>query len=96
MLGRLLYMLPFFGMATAIYFIWTADIRAAVLLGGLALTQALICLLYLVVQIIYNGVEGVLEVEVNLSDALVPITFLCLSSSIFLLLSQQIAQEFYL
>ena len=93
MLGRLLYMLPFFGMATAIYFIWTADIRAAVLLGGLALTQALICLLYLVVQIIYNGV---LEVEVNLSDALVPIVFLCLSSSIFLLLSQQIAQEFYL
>ncbi len=46
MLGRLLYMIPFFGMVVGGYFIWTADIRGALLLAGLALTQSFICLLY--------------------------------------------------
>ena len=50
MLSRLLYMIPFFGMVIGSFFIWTADIRAALIMAGLALTQSLICFLYLVLQ----------------------------------------------
>jgi len=94
MLGRLLYMIPFFGMVVGIYFIWTADIRGALLLSGLALTQSLICLLYVVLNIIAHGHDGVLEVEVELKDALMPAIFLILSSSIFLILTLQITKDF--
>ena len=94
MLGRLLYMIPFFGMAAGVYFIWTADIRGALLLAGLALTQSLICLLYVVLNIIVHGHDGILEVEVQLRDALMPAIFLILSSSSFLILTLQIAKDF--
>jgi len=96
MLSRLLYMIPFFGMVIGSYFIWSADIRAALIMSGLALTQSLICFAYLTFQIIVNGTEGTLEVEVKLWDALMPVIFLMLSSTIFLLLTYQIAQAFSL
>ena len=94
MLGRLLYMIPFFGMVVGGYFIWTADIRGALLLAGLALTQSFICLLYVVLNIIAHGHDGILEVEVELWDALMPVVFLLLSSTSFLLITYQIAQDF--
>ena len=62
MLSRLLYMIPFFGMVIGSFFIWTADIRAALIMAGLALTQSLICFLYLILQIMANGTYGTLEV----------------------------------
>lgn len=96
MIGRLLYMIPFFGMVIGAYFMWTADIRAAVLLSGLALTQSLICFLYLVIQIMANGTNGTLEVEVELGDALMPVIFLMLSAITFLLITYQIAEAFAL
>ena len=94
MLSRLLYMIPFFGMVIGSYFIWTADIRAAIIMAGLALTQSLICFAYLILQIVNNGTDGTLEVEVQLWDALMPIIFLMLSSTIFLLLTTQFAETF--
>tara|TARA_R100000900_G_scaffold29652_1_gene23531 strand:+ start:344 stop:634 length:291 start_codon:yes stop_codon:yes gene_type:complete len=96
MIGRLLYMIPFFGMVTASYFIWTADIRSAVILAGLALTQSLICFVYLMLQIIASGTNGTLEVEVELRDALIPVIFLTLSASTFLLITTQLAEAFAL
>jgi len=96
MLGRLLYMIPFFGMGIGAYFMWTADVRAAVILAGLALTQSLICFIYLVLQMMANGMNGTLEVEVELWDALMPVIFLMLSSTIFLLITTQLAEAFAL
>ncbi len=94
MLSRLLYMIPFIGMVVGSYFIWSADIKIAILMAGLALTQSLICFAYLVFQIMLNGTEGTLEVEVQLWDALMPVIFLMLSSTIFLLLTTQFAETF--
>ena len=96
MLSRLLYMIPFFGMVIGSFFIWTADIRAALIMAGLALTQSLICFLYLILQIMANGTNGTLEVEVELWDALMPVIFLMLSSTIFLLITTQLAEAFAL
>jgi len=96
MIGRLLYMIPFFGMFIGAYFMWTPDIRAAILLAGLALTQSIICFLYLIVQIMANGTNGTLEVEVELGDALMPVIFLMLSSITFLLITTQLAEAFAL
>ena len=94
MLSRLLYMIPFIGMVVGSYFIWSADIKIAILMAGVALTQSLICFAYLVFQIMLNGTEGTLEVEVQLWDALMPVIFLMLSSTIFLLLTTQFAETF--
>ena len=94
MLSRLLYMIPFIGMVVGSYFIWSADIKIAILMAGLALTQSLICFAYLVFQIMLNGTEGTLEVEVQLWDALMHVIFLMLSSTIFLLLTTQFAETF--
>ena len=96
MLSRLLYMIPFFGMVIGSFFIWTADIRAALIMAGLALTQSLICFLYHILQIMANGTNGTLEVEVELWDALMPVILLMLSSIIFLLLTSQLTQAFSL
>tara|TARA_R110002020_G_scaffold209639_1_gene415616 strand:- start:288 stop:557 length:270 start_codon:yes stop_codon:yes gene_type:complete len=87
-------MIPFIGMVVGSYFIWSADIKIAILMAGLALTQSLICFAYLVFQIMLNGTEGTLEVEVQLWDALMPVIFLMLSSTIFLLLTTQFAETF--
>ena len=94
MIGRLLYMIPFFGMVIGAYFMWSADIRGALLLAGLALTQSTVCLLYVILNIISNGTDGVLELEVQLWDALMPVIFLMLSSSTFLLITLQIIKDF--
>ena len=96
MLSRLLYMIPFIGMVVGSYFIWSADIKVAILMAGLALTQSLICFAYLVFQIMLNGTEGTLEVEVQLWDALMPVIFLMLSSVTFLLITTQLAEAFAL
>jgi len=87
-------MIPFFGMVIGAYFMWSADIRGALLLAGLALTQSIICLLYVILNIIANGTDGVLELEVQLWDALMPVIFLMLSSSTFLLITLQIIKDF--
>jgi hypothetical protein len=87
-------MIPFFGMVIGAYFMWSADIRGALLLAGLALTQSIICLLYVILNIISNGTDGVLELEVQLWDALMPVIFLMLSSSTFLLITLQIIKDF--
>tara|TARA_R100000008_G_scaffold52748_1_gene31945 strand:+ start:1906 stop:2175 length:270 start_codon:yes stop_codon:yes gene_type:complete len=89
-------MIPFFGMIIGSYFMWTADIRAALIMAGLALTQSLICFFYLVLQIMANGTNGTLEVEVELWDALMPVIFLMLSSITFLLITTQLAETFVL
>ena len=94
MISRLLYMIPFFGMVIGAYFMWSADIRGALLLAGLALTQSTVCLLYVILNIISNGTDGVLELEVQLWDALMPVIFLILSSSTFLLITLQILKDF--
>ena len=94
MIGRLLYMIPFFGMVIGAYFMWSADIRGALLLAGLALTQSTVCLLYVILNIISNGTDGVLELEVQLWDALMPVIYLMLSSSTFLLITLQIIKDF--
>jgi len=96
MIGRLLYIIPFFGMVMGAHFMYSTDIRVAVLLAGLALTQSLICFVYLIIQIINNGTNGVLEVEVELQDALMPVIFLTLSASAFLLITVQLAEAFAL
>ncbi len=85
MLSRLLYMIPFIGMIIAGYFLWTADIRGALLLAGLSLTQSIICLGYILAQISVVGTRGTLEVEVELWDALMPVIFLLLSATSYLL-----------
>ena len=94
MIGRLLYMIPFFGMFIGAYFMWTANIKAAIIIAGLGLTQSLICFIYLIIQIIVNGTDGTLAVEVELWDAVMPIIFLMLSFTIFLLLTTQLAETF--
>ena len=96
MISRLLYMIPFFGMVIGAYFMWTADIRAALIMAGLALTQSLICFFYLVLQIMANGTNGTLVVEVELWDALMPVIFLMLSSIIYFLITLQITEAFAL
>jgi len=43
-----------------------------------------------------NGMNGTLEVEVELWDALMPVIFLMLSSITFLLITTQLAEAFAL
>ena len=85
MISRLLYMIPFFGMVIGAYFMWSADIRGALLLAGLSLTQSIICLGYILAQISVVGTRGTLEVEVELWDALMPVIFLLLSATSYVL-----------
>tara|TARA_S200002703_G_scaffold159794_1_gene174746 strand:+ start:1005 stop:1301 length:297 start_codon:yes stop_codon:yes gene_type:complete len=87
MIGRLLYMIPFFGILVGTYFVFTLNIAAAYLLAGLGLTQSIICFGYLTLQIAANGTTGTLEVEVQLWDALMPIIFLMISFMSFLLVT---------
>jgi len=86
LLTRLLYILPYIGIITGIYFVFTLNLIAAYLLAGFALIQSIICLGYLILMIIYNGKHGTLEIEVELGDAIIPIIFLTLSTSSFLYL----------
>jgi len=86
MIGTLLYMIPFFGMFVGIYFIYTEDMAAGYIMSVLALTQSLICLAYILKQILLAGTDGRLEMEVQLWDALMPVIFLVLSAISFLLI----------
>ncbi len=92
MIARLLYMIPFFGIITAGYFIFTADIRGAVLLAGLGIGQSLIILGYTVSMMLSHGVDADLELEVKLWDAIVPVVFLTLTSAIALLIAIQFSE----
>ena len=94
MIGKLLYMIPFFGMFTGSYYVYTMDMAAAYVMAGLALIQSLICLLYIIYQMSLAGVDGTLEVEVQLWDALMPVIFLTLSSISFLLITNETLRGF--
>jgi hypothetical protein len=85
MIGKLLYMIPFFGMFTGSYYVYTMDMAAAYIMAWLALVQGVICFAYLIVQMSVAGIEGTLEVEVQLWDALMPVIFLMLSAISYLL-----------
>tara|TARA_B100001113_G_scaffold345532_2_gene335277 strand:- start:690 stop:977 length:288 start_codon:yes stop_codon:yes gene_type:complete len=85
MIGRLLYMIPFFGMFTGSYYVYTMNIAAAYIMALLALAQGVICFTYLIIQMSVAGIEGTLEVEVQLWDALMPVIFLMLSAISYLL-----------
>ena len=85
-------MIPFFGIITAGYFIFTADIRGAVLLAGLGIGQSLIILGYTISTMLSHGVDADLELEVKLWDAIVPVIFLTLASSVALLIAIQFAE----
>ena len=84
-MGRLLYMIPFFGMFIGSYYIYSMDTAAAYIMALLALVQGLICFAYLIIQMFVAGIEGTLEVEVQLWDALMPVIFLMLSAISYLL-----------
>jgi len=92
MVSRLLYMIPFFGIVTAIFFILTADIRGAVILAGLGVGQSLIILGYTISMMLSHGVDADLELEVKLWDAVVPVIFLTLASAISLLIAIQFSE----
>ena len=55
------------------------------MLAGLSLTQSIICLGYILAQISVVGTRGTLEVEVELWDALMPVIFLLLSATSYVL-----------
>ena len=83
-MGRLLYMIPFIGIALSIYFFFSFNTAIAGLISILALTQSIICICYIITQMIRNGLGAVLEIEVQLWDAIVPVIFLTLSAASFL------------
>ena len=83
-MSRLLYMIPFIGIFIGIYFLITLDMAYALLIAGLALTQSILCLVYLIWNILLAGIDGILEVEVKLWDALFPVVFLLISTTSFL------------
>ena len=56
----------------------------ALLISGLALTQSILCLVYLIWNILLTDIDGVLEVEVKLWDALFPVVFLLICATSFL------------
>ncbi len=91
--SRLLYMIPFIGIAVGSYFVFTSNVAAAGVLALLGVIQSIICLGFVTLQILYHGTNGTLEVEVQLWDALMPIIFLMLSSTSFLYLALQFLQE---
>tara|TARA_R100001510_G_scaffold7880_1_gene6115 strand:- start:237 stop:542 length:306 start_codon:yes stop_codon:yes gene_type:complete len=90
-LGKLLYMIPFIGMFIGSYYIYSMDIAAIYILAGLSLTQGVICCFYLLMQMFIAGIDGILELEVQLWDALMPVIFLMLSgTSYFLFINETI------
>ena len=56
----------------------------AILIAGLALTQIIFCLVYIIWNIFLAGVDGVLEVQVKLWDAFFPVVFLLICAVSFL------------
>jgi len=93
MISRLLYMIPFIGMSVGCYFLFSNDIAVASVLALLGILQASICLGFLFLQMLLAGIDGTLEVEVQLWDALMPVVFLLISFTSFLYLTLNILQE---
>ena len=87
-MSKLLYMIPFIGIAISIHFIFTFNLASAFLIAGLSLTQSMLCLLYLIWNIALAGTDGVLEVEVKLWDALVPVVFSMITATSYLLVTR--------
>tara|TARA_R100000963_G_scaffold32914_1_gene24900 strand:+ start:388 stop:651 length:264 start_codon:yes stop_codon:yes gene_type:complete len=77
-------MIPFIGIPIGIYFLITFNMAHALLISGLALTQSILCLVYLIWNILLTDIDGVLEVEVKLWDALFPVVFLLICATSFL------------
>ena len=77
-------MIPFIGIPIGLYFLITLNISYAVLIAGLALTQIIFCLVYIIWNIFLAGVDGVLEVQVKLWDAFFPVVFLLICAVSFL------------
>jgi hypothetical protein len=77
-------MLPFIGIPIGIYFLITFNMAHALLIAGLSLTQIILCLAYLIWNILLTGIDGVLEVEVKLWDVLFPVVFLLICATSFL------------
>lgn len=91
---RFLYMIPFVGLALGAYFFLSLDISVVGMVSLLAIVYSSFCLLYVLSQIFYYGLRGMLEINVELHATLIPLlfTFLC---SLFLLYttSQIIIQD---
>tara|TARA_R100001369_G_scaffold13811_1_gene28167 strand:+ start:976 stop:1269 length:294 start_codon:yes stop_codon:yes gene_type:complete len=83
-MSRLLYMIPFIGIPIGLYFLITFNMAYAILIAGLALTQIIFCLVYIIWNIFLAGVDGVLEVQVKLWDAFFPVVFLLICAVSFL------------
>tara|TARA_R100001377_G_scaffold6694_1_gene3600 strand:+ start:200 stop:475 length:276 start_codon:yes stop_codon:yes gene_type:complete len=77
-------MIPFIGIPIGLYFLITLNISYAVLIAGLALTQSIICFVYLIWNIFLAGIDGLLELEVKLWDALFPVVFILICAISFL------------
>ena len=83
-MSRLLYMIPFIGIPIGLYFLITFNMAYAILIAGLALTQIIFCLVYIIWNIFLAGIDGVLEVQVKLWDAFFPVVFLLICAVSFL------------
>ena len=83
-MSRLLYMIPFIGIPIGLYFLITFNMAYAILIAGLALTQSIICFVYLIWNIFLAGIDGLLELEVKLWDALFPVVFILICAISFL------------
>jgi len=77
-------MIPFIGIPIGLYFLITFNMAYAILIAGLALTQIIFCLVYIIWNIFLAGVDGVLEVQVKLWDAFFPVVFLLICAVSFL------------
>ena len=84
MIGRFMYMLPFIGIIVSLYSMYTNDLAILGVLSMLTIVYIAVCLFFLSMQIMYNGIDGILETEVQLGDAIIPIIFLLLNSVCFL------------
>jgi len=77
-------MIPFIGIPIGLYFLITFNMAYAILIAGLALTQIIFCLVYIIWNIFLAGIDGVLEVQVKLWDAFFPVVFLLICAVSFL------------
>jgi|TARA_R110000796_G_scaffold126253_1_gene240996 hypothetical protein len=80
-------MIPYIGIFIGFYYVVTSNIAAASVLALLGIVQSIICLGFVILQILYNGTRGTLEVTVELWDALIPTIFFMLSFTSFLYLT---------
>jgi hypothetical protein len=82
--GRVLHMLPFFGLALGMYFFLSLDMSVAGAVALVALVQSALYVLYILVQIFYHGWDGLLEAHMELRSVLIPLLFFLMCSISFL------------